>query len=581
VIDGDDGWACGLATGGLTDPATPALAVAAAAAWLDDDGAVELLMGATRGLVALAGAGPIGWPDRDDAPRWAAARARAAQLPMPGGSGVAGALALGQHVAGDPSWASRYRAAVATTAADDAIAALIAIDQRHRGLRRAARPAPAPQRRAARPPPARGRSPARSATTPAGIRLVVAREPEAATVAIRLVWSGGLAAETVETAGIHALAAAAITACADATVLDAFGGSLAVVVERDRFGLRAELPSATWRDGLAAIAACLRAPSASPDQLDDERRRLDGLALATRGSALRLGLAAFARAQFGDHPLARELAASAAPYLTPAAIDRWLAAHAPIDRAVLAVVGAVELEAVEAALAPVRPHPSASPPLPAAPPRLAPPRSHPESSPPRRGGPAPLLFVDADSAAVILGFPGLAADDPDRAALDVAAALLADPNGPLAALAPLAASRRVAVADTADAGYLAIAFDQPGDPAALTAAAESGLASLLTDPPSADAVLASRDRLLSARTVEPIRRRTWADDLALAALLGTPDRHAALASVDAAAVARVLRRVLAPATASTVIVRKPDITPGVRHQRAKPSSPRHRRARAR
>ena len=183
----------------------------------------------------------------------------------------------------------------------------------------------------------------------------MATDPTAATVAIRIAWPGGLAAETAATRGTTALAAAAIAGCGEPTVVGAYGGTLAAIVERDRFGVRVELPVATWRDGLAALAACLAAPSPSPRLLATERDRLDELAAAAAGSALRTGLAAFARAQYGEHPLARELVGAPAPYLLPHAIDRWLATRYPLGRAAIAAVGALALADLEAALAPLLP----------------------------------------------------------------------------------------------------------------------------------------------------------------------------------------------------------------------------------
>ena len=100
------------------------------------------------------------------------------------------------------------------------------------------------------------------------------------------------------------------------------------------------------------------------------------------------------------------------------------------------------------------------------------------------------------------------------------------------------------------------------------AAARAALAALVATPPTATAVASARDRLLAARAAAPIRRRIWVDDLAFAELTGTVDRHLALGAVDAAAVARVVRWVVASA-ATVVTVRNPDLTPGVVRQRAK------------
>ena len=645
-LDDDDGWALGVAIPGLTAASLPALAVAAAALRGAGGGPAELIAGAHRGLVAVAGAGArrVEGPAPGDRAAWAEARGRAARLPVPGVAGAHGALGLGQHVAGDPAWAARHRAAVGAVTDAEAAALAAALAERMHGIARLDRPeSELPRSRAAishrdhalvtqssdrqsgaphtglhdsapraargaghavathgagrwrvarqagpGAPPPRGpgappRGPTHRATT-GGARLAVATDATAGTVAIRIVWPGGLAAETADTRGTTALAAAAIAGCGEPTVVGAYGGTLAAIVERDRFGVRVELPAASWRDGLAALAACLAAPSPSARLLATERDRLDELAAAAAGSALRTGLAAFARAQYGEHPLARELVGAPAPYLLPHAIDRWLAARYPLGRAVIAAVGALELADLEAALAPLLAAPlagdagpiaSATAPIASATAPIAPPRRPAEPAAPT----APReLFVDAafDGEAVVIGFPALAAGDPDRAVLDVLAALLDDPAGPLAALAGAGPVRRVAVADTADAGYLAVALDRPTDRAAARAAALAALAALAAAPPDAAAVAALRDRLLAARGAGPLRLRTWADDLAIAELVGAPDRHTALAAVDAGALARVARRVLVPAAATVATVRRPDITPGVRHRRDQPVPRRHR-----
>lgn len=426
---------------------------------------------------------------------------------------------------------------------------------------------------AATPPHSIARPAAQHPPAAAGQRLVVAVDADAPDVAIRIAWEGGLALETALTHGHHALAAAAIEACAEPPVVRALGGSIEAVIERDRFGLRAVVPADGWRDGLAAIASCLGAPRLEAARVAEVRQRIDARDAAAAGSASGQALAAFTRARFGDHPLARELASAPLAHATPAELARWFAARYVLGRAVVAVVGPAAPDEVADAIGPL-----AIASIEAAPPRApaaasasasrpSPARAAAPAAPPDLDEPA-QLFLDRtdDTGAILIGLGGLAAGDPDRAALDVLAAILDAPDGPLAPLAAVAPARRLAIADTRDAGYVALAIDQPHDREAALAAATGALAAVAATPPTARQVAIARDRLLARRATPRLRLPTWADDLAIAALTGATDRHAALAAVDAAAVARAATRVLG-APAVVVTVRPAHATPAVERHR--------------
>ncbi len=490
----------------------PAAAIAAAAS-----GRAALLSG--RFVVDLGA--PLCWPDVDDRAAWAAARLAAAPVPIAAADGWTGEVAAAQHVAGDLRWPGRYRAAVAAAPRGE-------VRRAAEALRRAV--GEGPLRRWARPAPA----PAVVRTTRGATRVAVARRDHD-TVAVRWTWALGSS-----TNASLALAAAALARCLDALALDAGGGRAEVVVERDRLGIRAEFAAGRWRDGVGAVAGCVAAPDRSAAGHARDRARLEALAAAVAASPIRRGLAAFATATYGDHALAHALAVEL-PLIGPDDVIAWWAGRRAGAAAVVAAVGPLDLADLAPLIAgePVRP--------------AGAPGGRPMAPPPRE------LFVDGrpGERAIVLGFDALTAGDRDRAALDVLARLLAAPDGALRRALP-GARVRVAVADAVDAGYLAIALEQPRDATAAVAAARAALAALVAHPPT-DAQVAAALAGAAPRAGTPAALE--ADALAAAELFG------ARAPVDAAAVARVVARVLPPTRAMVVTVRPPDETPAVGRRR--------------
>jgi len=590
-------WAIGLPVGRLVSAAAAELAVAAALAagctpWLDANlDSVELILLAGGGVLALTGRGVA--PARPavaaalralgaaSPPALAAARARVG-CPIPGVRGRASELAVGHHLAGDVDWVARFHARVAQVGAADVGRALGALDpgravritdERRPPVRRARRapPPPAPARPA---PRARPVAPTR-ATLASGVRVVAARVPGASRVAIRVAWPGGFARDPVDARATTALLAAVLpSACGAgdvAAVVDGLDGELAGIAGRWSLGLRSTWPSTAWQDGLAVVTNCLTAPRFPAEAIARERERLRALATGVAGSPARAGFGAYLAARWGAHPLGRQplTAAGDLDALAGEDLARVFAERHPPGAAVIAVVGDVDPAAaiaavrarVDGARVPAR---RASPPPPAAPPAPA--------STPRQ------VFVDgpADATAVVIGLPGLAATDADRAALDVLAAILDGPRGRLATALGPGAVRAVAVtaADAPDAGYLAIELDGAPPTDVHLDAVRAALDTLVAAGPTDAEVTAALAALAPAAT--PAAR---ADDLAIAELTGL-DRGAARAAVGRAAVRRVAARVLRWDDALVVTVRPPDSTPGVRRQQQRAPA-RRRPARAR
>jgi len=498
----------------------------------------------------------------DDALAWARAAVR---VPLAGVETAIGEIAAGQHLFGDPAWTARWRAEVARVTPDDVVAAVRA----HVAGRvvRAARRTPAPPRR--RPA---SRAVAR-VTLAGGVRVVAVRVPGADRVAVRVAWSGGFASETPADRGVVALlAAAAPVSCGEvdaAAETAALGGELAGVAGRWTFGLRSRWTAAAWKEGLALVAACARAPALDADVVARERARLVALATDVAASPARLARTTYLRARWGGDPLGNDTLASPAELasLTRASAARWWREHYALGAAVVVVAGDVDpAEAIDAVSA----HFSSGPGEPTTASAATEATTTAVPSPP----PAQAqLFVDGppDVAAVVVGLPGLAATDADRHALDGLVAILGDPGGRLRAAAAAHGARivRVAAVDGPTAGYVVIevAADPPAD--AALAAIEASVRALGRDGPApaevavAEAALAPADDLLAI-----------ADAAARAELRRAPARAPVTATLDAGTLQRVAASVLRWDDATIVTVRPPAMTPGARDhagKRVKPS----------
>ena len=235
-------------------------------------------------------------------------------------------------------------------------AALDAESQRLRALLAAATaPAQVVSEKAA-PPPAGDLV---RVTTPAGVRVVVLRDPGAPSVAVEAAWAGGGRAEDAASNGAAALIAALLdrgtrsrSATQIANDMRALGGSLAGVADRNHLGLRAELLPASWRRGLAIMADCLLRPSFPAAELDGGRRVVIDRARSGDGDPARAAWKLFRQALWPDQPYRLEPAgtpASLASLTHVRLLDHYRRRY-PLDRLVVAVVGDVDPREVAAAV---------------------------------------------------------------------------------------------------------------------------------------------------------------------------------------------------------------------------------------
>lgn len=495
----------------------------------------------------------------------------AVRVPIAGVETTIGEIAAGQHLFGDPVWSARWRREIAAVSTADVRAAVGAHvvgpamrTQIAGGVVRAARPSPAPPRR--RPtPPLRGRAAARvvkRATLANGARVIAVRVPGAERVAVRVAWAGGFAAEGPADRGVVALlAAAAPTECAEIDVAAetaALGGELAGVAGRWAFGLRSRWTQVAWKDGLALVAMCARAPALDHDVVARERARLVDLATGVALSPSRIAFTTYLRARWGADPLGIDALAAPGELATITRADaaQWWRDHYALGAAVIVVAGDVD---PDAAIAEVREGFEAPSGAPAPrPPAIATAPSLPE----RR-----QLFVDGPGAntALVVGLPGLAAGDADRRALGGLVAILADPAGRLrrAATAHGVRSVRVTAVDGPVTGYVVIALDGAAPADAALVAVEAVVRALGTEGPTAAEVAVAEAAL--APSDEPL---TIADDTARAELFAPVESATTAADIaaplDAATLQRVAASVLRWDDAMVVTVRPPAMTPGAR-----------------
>ncbi len=399
--------------------------------------------------------------------------------------------------------------------------------------------APAPGDRAVAAPAL----PVERRTLPGGVRLIVERRPGAPRTAIEIAWPGGVAAEPSARAGGTAVLAAAITAaCLPLAVDD--GGALTARAGRWHLAVRGTWPSVAWREGLRTAWSCpasARVGAALPGARD---RVVRDAALAAASPAQRAAALA-ARARWGADPLG--LDAHRTGGVAALSIDALRAQQAGqlATAPIVVVVGDVTVDELAGVLTDAGPWREGAP------------------AAPRPGGPPPPIaqvFAEHPSAgaAVAIALPGLPAADPDRAALDVLAAILAAPTGPLAD-ARAGGALTIAVPDGAERGGLVALLTGPAPLADRVAAVRDALAALAAAGPDPGAVAAARADLLAEQDRPEVR----AAALARAALTGAADPRVALAAVDVAAVARVAAALLRWDQATLATVQPPDHTPAV------------------
>jgi zinc protease len=388
-----------------------------------------------------------------------------------------------------------------------------------------------------------------------GARLHVLPRRSLPIVAARAAFLGGLLAEDEGSSGLTAFLTSmwlrgteSHSAAGFARDVESRAAEIEPFAGRSSFGLSLETPAATLDPALDLFCEVLRAPAFDEDELERERR--ETLAAIERRED-RLGQRAFQL--FTMHHYRRH------PYRMPTLGERRViegisrdAVIAHHDRLVvqqnlvLAVVGDVDPDAiardVSARLAelPAGPAPFGAP------------------FPPTEEAPAEIrracLVKDRAQAHLVIGFRGVAVDDPDRFALEVIAQILAGQGGRLfvelrdrQGLAyTVSASSVEGLAPGYFATYIATA------PERLDGARKGLLAELvrvLDSPPGEAELDRARRYLVGNFAIDQQRNASWATLMSLSDLYGLgPDTASEYAerveAVSREDVLRVARRIL-------------------------------------
>jgi len=286
---------------------------------------------------------------------------------------------------------------------------------------------------AARPPIRFGQprtGPLQREVLPGGGVLLVKEERAVPLVALRAVWSGGLRAESEQTAGINMLLARLAAKGtrhrgAEQIVreMEAMGGSLGGNSGRNSFGLRAEMLSRHLEEGLDLFIEALAEPTFREEEVARERTlQLDELRTREDNPA-GVAFLLFAETLYRRHPYRLDTLGTAPSVaaLTPELLADCRSRVYPTAQTTLSVVGDVDPEHVSRM---VRARLSRLP-------RVTAPRLDPSQEEPITAARASVRKLDKAQAHLVLGFPGARLTDPLRWELEVLSAILSGQGGRL------------------------------------------------------------------------------------------------------------------------------------------------------
>jgi zinc protease len=267
-----------------------------------------------------------------------------------------------------------------------------------------------------------------------GIRLLVLPDPSVAIVAVRATWTGGLRFETPEQAGVSNMIAALMTrgtrtrdAEAIMQKVEGMAGSLSGYSGRNSLGLAAEFLSRHFVDGLGLVADCLSRPVFPDEEVARERRIVLEDIRAQDDNLTHVVFRAFHEEIWKGHPYRLD------PLGTPASLgkldrsrlQRHFRQHYTPEGLTLAVVGDVKADDVIRQLDEL---------LPARAGKAARRPARARKPPPARRSVGPQKverFLQREQAHVVVGFPGVTLDHPDRFALELLAQVLSGQGGRL------------------------------------------------------------------------------------------------------------------------------------------------------
>jgi zinc protease len=399
---------------------------------------------------------------------------------------------------------------------------------------------------------------------PGGSRLFVVPRRAVPVVSLRMAMLGGQLAESRETAGLsaflsgmwlrgtrsHGAADFARASERQAIDLDSFSG-------RNSIGLTLDAPSARFDAGLELLSQVLLEPAFDSEELERERRETLASIERREDNLAQQAFQLFGEAQYPTHPYGWPLLGSRES-VAGFDVEAVAAHHDALVRAgnlVICAAGDLDPDATAARVAA----------------RLAELDSRAFALPERGVDAAPTaqlqreLRKDREQAHLVIGFRGVALDDPDRETLELISQLLAGQGGrlflELRDKQGLAYSVSAGHVDGIGTGtfhtYIGTAPDKL-DTARAGLLRE--LERLLAAAPSDEELARAKRYLIGNHRIDLQRNASHAAHIALDALYGlAPDAyHAAperIAAVTPQALRRVAARVIRPEASCEAVVR--------------------------
>jgi zinc protease len=264
---------------------------------------------------------------------------------------------------------------------------------------------------------------------PGGGVLLIKEERAVPLAALRAAWMGGLRAEDAGNAGVNVLLSRLVSKGTKSRgaekltrEMEQMGGSLGGNAGRNSFGLRAEFLSRHLRQGFDLFAEAIADPAFAPEEVQRERTlQIDELR-SREDNPAGVSFLLFAETLYRKHPYRFDTLGleQAVAGLTPEALAAYRGKHYPTGAVTLAVVGDVDAGEVRDLVRQKLPRATGK-----APP-LAPPAEDPIDAP--RVG---IKNLDKAQAHLVVGFPGLRLNDPERFSLEMLSAILSGQGGRL------------------------------------------------------------------------------------------------------------------------------------------------------
>lgn len=416
----------------------------------------------------------------------------------------------------------------------------------------------------------RGRDGVYAGRLPGGLRLLVRVERSVPVAAGWLVWSGGQISEPAPLAGAASVMAALLTrgnaqlsGDALSREIDGMAAGLDGFAGRNSLGLHFECMTRHLPAVLGHAFASASSPRFSPRELAEERRvALQDLA-AEDDDPGQVAIREMCRMLHAEHPLSRAIRGTK-PGLkalsSPRLHELWRRDY-PLGRAVLALAGDVDVEAVVAQVKEALREAGArgSRAAERKPEKFVAPPGQPHTT---------EVLQDREQAHIALGYRGLCLGDAREPALDVLSAVLGGQTGRLfVALREtegLVYEVSMSSVEARDNGHVAVHASTGQDklPRAL-AAIEAQLARIVREAPAAAEVERAKAWLIGQFEIGQQRRSRMASLLALSEAHGLPRSRAfdypqRVEAIGPAEVWRLARALLRPDRQVRALVRAPD-----------------------